>query len=208
MLLFGHIGITAGVVKACDALVSMSRPDNSYEPDSSSRFGIVIRKQRLRLHPLLSWIKDRLGSIDYRIVLLGSLLPDFIDKPLWLFAIGYIAPSGRGYAHTLLFNLTLFICGLILFRYRKSWLLIISLYSFMHLIFDQIWDSPVVLLWPLLGPLPVKETVGWLFNIIQALFSQPSVYIPEIIGLVIILLFAYRLMIRRSFISFIRGGAV
>lgn len=208
MLLFGHIGITAGVVKACDTLVSMSRPDNSYEPGSSSRFGIVIRERRLRLHHLLSGIKGRIGSIDYRIVLLGSLLPDIIDKPLWLLAVGYIAPSGRGYTHTLLFNLALFICGLILFRYRKSWLLIISLCSFMHLIFDQIWNSPVVLLWPLLGPLPVKETVGWLFNIIQALFSYPSVYIPEIIGLVIVLLFAYRLMIRRSFISFIRSGAV
>ena len=208
MLLFGHIGITAGVVKACDTLVSMSRPDNSYEPGSGSRFGIVIRKQRLRLHHLLSGIKGRIGSIDYRIVLLGSLLPDIIDKSLWLLAVGYIAPSGRGYAHTLLFNLALFICGLILVRYRKSWLLIISLCSFMHLIFDQIWNSPVVLLWPLLGPIPEKETVGWLFNIIQALFSQPSVYIPEIIGLVIVLLFAYRLMIRRSFISFIRSGAV
>ena len=208
MLLFGHIGITAGVVKACDTLVSMSRPDNSYEPGSSSRFGIVIRERRLRLHHLLSGIKGRTGSIDYRIVLLGSLLPDIIDKSLWLLAVGYIAPSGRGYAHTLLFNLALFICGLILVRYRKSWLLIISLCSFMHLIFDQIWNSPVVLLWPLLGPIPEKETVGWLFNIIQALFSQPSVYIPEIIGLVIVLLFAYRLMIRRSFISFIRSGAV
>lgn len=208
MLLFGHIGITAGVVKACDTLVSMSRPDNSYEPGSNSRFGIVIRKQRLRLHHLLSGIKGRIGSIDYRIVLLGSLLPDIIDKPLWLLAVGYIAPSGRGYAHTLLFNLALFICGLILFRYRKSWLLIISLCSFMHLIFDQIWNSPVVLLWPLLGPIPEKETTGWLFNITQALFSYPSVYIPEIIGLVIVLLFAYRLMIRRSFISFIRSGAV
>ncbi len=208
MLLFGHIGITAGVVKACDTLVSMSRPDNSYEPGSNSRFGIVIRKQRLRLHHLLSGIKGRIGSIDYRIVLLGSLLPDIIDKPLWLLAVGYIAPSGRGYAHTLLFNLALFICGLILIRYRKSWLLIISLCSFMHLIFDQIWNSPVVLLWPLLGPLPEKETTGWLFNIIQALFSYPSVYIPEIIGLIIVLLFAYRLIIRRSFISFIRSGAV
>ena len=125
MLLFGHIGITAGVVKACETLVSVSRPDNSYQSGSSSRFGIVIRKKRLRLHHLLTGIKGRIKSIDYRIVLLGSLLPDIIDKPLWLFAGSYIAPSGRGYAHTLLFNLALFICGLILIRYRKSWLLCI-----------------------------------------------------------------------------------
>jgi len=207
-MLFGHIGITAGVVKACDILVSVRRPDNSYESGSSSRFGIVIRKKWLRLHHLLSGIKGRIGSIDYRIVLLGSLLPDIIDKPVWLFAVSHIASSGRGYAHTLLFNLALFIWGLILIRYRKSWLLIMSLCSFMHLIFDQIWNSPVVLLWPLLGPFPKEETVGWLPNMIQALFSHPSVYIPEIIGLVIVLLFAYRVVIRRSLISFIRSGAI
>jgi len=208
MLLFGHIGITAGVVKACDTLVSMSRPDNSYQPDSSSGFGIVIRKKRLHLRHLLSGIKGQTGSIDYRIVLLGSLLPDIIDKPLWLLAAGHISLSGRDYAHTLLFNLALFICSLILIRYRKSWLLIISLCSFMHLILDQMWNSPVVLLWPLLGPFPREETVGWLPNIFQVLFSYPHVYIPEIIGLVIIILFAYRLVIRRSIISFIRGGAI
>lgn len=208
MLLFGHIGITAGVVKACDILASASRPDNSYDSGSSSRFGIVIHKKQLRLHHLLNGIKGRIGSIDYRIVLLGSLLPDIIDKPLWLFAGSYISSSGRGYGHTLLFNLALFIGGLLLIRYRKSWLLIISLCSFMHLISDQIWNSPVVLLWPLLGPFPREETVGWLPNIFQALFSHPSVYIPEIIGLVIVLLFAYRGVIRRSLISFIRGGAI
>ena len=206
MLLFGHIGITAGVVKACGTLASMTSPDNIYQPDHSSRFGIVIGKERLRLHYLLNGLKERIGSIDYRIVLVGSLLPDIIDKPLWLFAGSHIVPSGRGYAHTLLFNLALFICGLILIRYRKSWLLVISLCSFMHLIFDQMWSSPVVLLWPLLGPFAEQETVGWLPNIIQALFLHPSVYIPEIIGLVIVLLFAYRLMIERSIISFVRGG--
>ena len=130
MLFFGHIGITAGIVKACDNLVSMSRPDSSYEPDSTSWFGVVVYKKRLSLHHLLSGIKGRIGSIDYRIVLLGSLLPDIIDKPLWLFVGSHISFSGRGYAHTLLFSLALFISGLILIRYRKSWLLIISICSF------------------------------------------------------------------------------
>lgn len=208
MLLFGHIGITAGVVRACDILVLVSRPDNSYESGSSSRFGRVIQKKRLRLHHLLTGIKGRIGSIDYRIVLLGSLLPDVIDKPLWFFVASHIAPGGRGYAHTLLFNLALFICGLLLIRYRKSWLLIISVCSFMHLISDQLWNRPVVLLWPLLGPFPREETAGWVTNMFQALFSHPSVYIPEIIGLVIVLLFAYKVVIRRSIISFIRGGAI
>jgi len=202
MLLFGHIGITAGVVKACDIVISMSRTD------SGSSFGPVISKKRLRLYYLLNGVKERIGSIDYRLVLLGSLLPDIVDKPLWLFTAREIFSSGRDFAHTLLFNLTLFISGLVLVRYRKSWLLIISLCSFVHLILDQMWNSPIVLLWPLLGPFPELETVGWLSDIIQALVSQPEVYIPEIIGLIIIILFAYRLVIRKSIISFIRCGAI
>ncbi len=208
MLLFGHVGITAGLIKVCDILASMPSTDNIYQPDSSSRFGIVISKERLRLHYLLNRLKERIGSIDYRLVLVGSLLPDIIDKPLWLFTTGQIPFSGRGYTHSLLFNLALFIGGLVLIRHRKSWLLIFSLSSFMHLIFDRMWNSPAVLLWPLLGPFPREETVGWLSNIIQALFSYPDVYIPEIIGLAIVLLFAYRLVRRRSIISFIRGGAI
>ena len=208
MLLFGHIGITAGVVKAYDILVSMTKPGSSYQLDSSSKLGTVIKKKRLRLHYLLNGIKGRIGSIDYRLVLVGSLLPDIVDKPVWFFASSDTFPGGRDYAHTLLFNLVLFISGLVLIRYRKSWLLIISLSSFMHLILDQMWNSPVVLLWPLLGPLPKEETVGWLSNIFQILFSSPELYVPEIAGFLIVSLFAYRLVVSKSVINFLKNGAI
>ena len=208
MLFFGHIGITAGVVKGFDILVSVTRPGNSRQPDSKLRFGTVVGGEQLRLRYLFSGIKSRLGSVDYRMVLVGSLLPDIIDKPVWFLAASDTSLSGRDYAHTLLFNLALFIGGLVLIRYRKSWLLIIWLSSFMHLIFDQLWNSPVVLLWPLLGPLPKKATVGWLSNIFQTLFVYPDVYIPEIIGLIIVLLFAYRFVRSKNVISFLRDGAV
>lgn len=207
MLLFGHLGITAGIVKACDILVSVGKPD-SCESDCHSGFGIVIGKRRRRLYSVLNGIKDRIGSLDYRIVLLGSLLPDIIDKPLWLFAARDIFPSGRGYAHTLLFNIVLLICGLVLIRYRKPWLLIISLCSFMHLVLDQIWNNLVILFWPLLGPLPMGETEGWVLSLFQALFLHLEVYIPELVGLVIVILLAYRVVKTKSIISFIRGGAI
>jgi len=203
MLFFGHIGITAGIVKACDILVSTTKPDSSYQPDSSSRSGAVIAREQLRLYYLLNRIKGRIGSIDYRIVLPASLLPDIIDKPVWFFVGSRASLSGRDYAHTLLFNLVLLIGGLVLIRYRKSWLLIISLCSFVHLIFDQMWNSPVALLWPLLGPFSKEETAGWLSNILKGLFSY-----PEIMGLVIVLLFAYRLVMKKRVIGFLRDGAI
>lgn len=210
-MFFGHIGITAGVVKACDILASMTNPDNNHQPGSSSKFTTFINRGQLRFYYLLNGIKGRLGSIDYRVILLGSLLPDIIDKPVWLLVTSLTSDttlSGRDYAHSLLFNLVLFIGGLVLIRYGKSWLLVISLSGFMHLIFDQMWDGPEVLLWPLLGPLPKEETVGWVSNMFQALFSHPEVYIPEIMGLVIVLLFAYRLVMKKSVTSFIRDGAI
>jgi len=211
MLLFGHTGITAGVVKACDILASMTKPGNSYQPDSSSQLTTVIGRQRLRLHYLFDGNEGRVGSIDYRVILLGSLLPDIVDKPVWFLVTSLASDAslgGRDYTHSLLFNLVLFTGGLVLVRYGKSWLLIISLSSFMHLILDQMWNVPVVLLWPLLGPLPREETVGWVSGMFQALFSYPEVYIPEIIGLVVVLLFAYRLVMKKSVISFIRDGAI
>jgi len=211
MLLFGHIGITAGAVKACDILVSMTNPGNNYQPNSSLKSTAFINSERLRSRNLLNGIKGRLDSIDYRLVLLGSLLPDIIDKPVWFLVTGLTndtALGGRDYAHSLLFNLVLVIGGLVLIRYRKSWLLIISLSSFMHLILDQMWNSPEILLWPLMGSLPELETAGWLPDLFQALFSYPEVYIPEIIGLVIIFLFACRLAMKRSVTIFVREGAI
>ncbi len=190
MLLLGHVGITAGIIKGCAILAAPVKPDNN-------RWW----------HRMIS----RAGAIDYRVVIIGSLLPDIVDKPVWFLtnvatSITYL--SGRDYAHSLLFNLALLAGGFILLRCRKSWLLVLSLGSLAHLVLDQIWQSPEVLLWPLLGPLTREETTGWLPGMLQALFSQPEVYIPEIIGLIIIALFAFRLVTRKGISGFVRDGTI
>lgn len=206
MLFFGHIGITAGAVKACVILLSRARSGNDHLDDEAGS-GKDQQGQSPLNHPL-NRMGDVPNSVDYRLVLLGSLLPDLIDKPMWLFLHSSAYPSGRSYAHSLLFNLFLLVGGVVLFRYRKPWLLVVSVSSLMHLLLDQMWVSPVVLLWPLLGPLPWRETAGWMANILQALFSETDVYIPEIIGLLIILLFIYRLMKSREINGFIKEGVV
>ena len=206
MLIFGHTGITAGIFKACDIL--LNKPADSYQPDSSSRFRLAALKKWLPLYHRLNGIGHQLGSIDYRLVLLGSLLPDIVDKPSWLFTSSNIFPTGRNYGHTFLFNLFLFIYGLILIKYKKSWLLIISLSSYIHLILDQIWDMPVTLWWPLLGSFQCVEATGWLPGIMQSLSLDPGTYIPEIIGLIIILVLGCRLIVNKSVLNFIRTGAI
>jgi len=70
------------------------------------------------------------------------------------------------------------------------------------------WDMPVTIWWPLLGPFHSVETTGWLPGIIQALSSDPGTYIPEIIGLVIILALGYRLIVKKGMLNFLRNGAI
>jgi len=207
VLLLGHAGITAGIIKIGDILSSMNRPLDNYYPDSRAGASLAIRKKLLPFWRRINGIRRQLGSIDYRLVLLGSLLPDIIDKPLWL-AFSDVSLSGRDYGHTFLFNIVLLICGLILIKYKKSWLLIIALSSIIHLILDQMWTNPVTLWWPLLGPLQREEITGWMSDIIQRLSSNPGTYIPEIIGLIIILLMGYGLIVRKRSVKFIRTGAI
>ena len=177
MLIFGHTGITAGIFQVCDLL--MKAPGNSDEPNPGSRFGIAVREKRLTVYHLLSGMRNQLDLIDYRLILSGSLLPDILDKPLWLFAFSDIFPSGRGYGHTFIFNLVFFICGLILIRQGKSWLLVISLSGFIHLLLDRMWSNPVTLWWPLLGQFQRRETIDWIPNILHKLFTDIA---PRFVG--------------------------
>jgi len=131
-------------------------------------------------------------KIDYRLVIVGSLLPDIIDKPVGMILLPL--ENGRVFGHTLLFILILLLIGL---KYRKS--LFLSFASFFHLIEDEIWNEPETLFWPLLGfKFPAKEHTSF-YEYIERILSEytPSlshVFISEVIGFIIILAF-----LRRSF---------
>src|SRR5665647_1657031 len=53
--------------------------------------------------------------IDPTYLVIGSLLPDLIDKPLGLIIFPSTIANGRMIAHTLLFSFTLFLIGLYLY---------------------------------------------------------------------------------------------
>ena len=80
-------------------------------------------------------------SIDYRLVVIGSMLPDIIDKPLNLFSIS----AGRGYAHTLVFFIILYVISR---HFGKEE---IAYAHLMHLFLDGLICSPGVLFWPFYG---------------------------------------------------------
>ena len=202
MLFFGHIGITTGVVKVCQKLTTGRKSVHSEIPGKLHSI-----KDQNKHFFLQGNIYDKIKSIDYRFVLLGSLLPDIIDKPMWLFTSNQFDWAGRGYAHTFLFNFFLLILGLILVtRWNKTWLITIALCSFIHLIFDQMWLNPTTLWWPLMGPISREATVGWLSSLTQRLKTNPYVYVSETAGFIITLYLSLRLVIQKRVTHFLKTG--
>src|SRR5690606_25952300 len=109
--------------------------------------------------------------------------------------------SGRIFAHTLLFGLLLILAGYYLYNKGKPELLIIAGASFCHLLEDQVWNKPVVFLWPLFGWEFPKDTIsGSFIDYLIIIFTRsynpgPSnVFISEVIGLLIIIFATCKLL--------------
>ncbi len=187
MLLLGHTGITLGVATLLDGAVKNRR---------SSQAGKV------------SWFVSLASHIDVRLMLIGSLLPDIIDKPVGQFFFRETFSYGRIFSHTLLFLIIIAAVGFYLYQRRRNvWLLTLAFGTFMHLVLDEIWNIPVTLFWPFLGfTFERIDLTGWASNIFQALLSSPRVYVPELLGLVILLWFGLALVGGRKAGAFIRHG--
>jgi membrane-bound metal-dependent hydrolase YbcI (DUF457 family) len=130
-------------------------------------------------------------------IVLGSLLPDIIDKPLGRIILAEAVGSGRIFAHTLLFVILLGLLGYYLSHKGQPKLLVIAGASFCHLLEDQIWNTPEVVFWPFLGWGFPKDTIsGSFMEYLMIIFNRSydpaftEVFISEIIGLIIIILLA------------------
>ena len=187
MLIFAHAGITLGAV----TLVA----------------GVVNKKQSSH-NTKISWFTSLSRYVDIRILLVGSLLSDIIDKPVGQYFFRETFSSGRIFSHTLLFLIVLTGIGFYLYkRHRQVWMLTLAAGTFFHLILDGMWASPATLFWPLLGfTFERAELENWLWNILRALFSHPEVYIPELTGLAILLWFGLSLLFRRKVSAFFKLG--
>ncbi len=146
--------------------------------------------------------------IDYRLVILGSLLPDIIDKPLGGIIFREALGNSRVYSHTLLFLLLFSGMGMFLwFAYRKSWLLVLAGGVFFHHVLDLMWLWPQTFLWPLYGWGFAKGNPdGWFWQWIKSLFTKPDIFIPELIGVVILALFVFELVHHKKLREFITTG--
>ena len=202
MLLFGHIGLTIGISKVFQDLITLKRPDfrKSHPYDEPT----AIKEND---DNLLNKIREKVKFTDYRLILLGCLLPDIIDKPMWLFTNNTLKWDGRGYSHTFMFTLVLLIIGLVLaVRWKKAWLLTISIGSVFHLIFDQMWLNPTALWWPLLGPIP-REVIPEYFSYLWKDFlANPFTYISESVGLLVTLFIIISIIRGKKVMHFLKTG--
>lgn len=97
--------------------------------------------------------RQLVNQIDYRLVLLGSLIPDLIDKPIGRILFhDYFEGNGHLYGHTLVAAFAVVLPGLLLVVvWSDPRLLAMGIAMLSHLAVDPTNHSLEILLWPLLG---------------------------------------------------------
>lgn len=212
MLILGHAGITLGVAVLLKSTLASNyslqpRVSRVVERDESTP-----RMQSAQNGPSrgrAKWLTF-LRKIDVRLLLIGSLLPDIIDKPVGTFFFRDSLSNGRIFCHTLVFLLLITLAAFYLYRsHGKAWLLILSFGTFTHLICDQMWLTPQTLLWPVYGwAFPKYDLTNWLQNILYALRTDPGVYVPELVGAVLLVWFAVVIVRRKKVYALLKDGQV
>lgn len=199
MLILGHAGITLGSAVILNGIFS----------GVSARQKKVNQAQALWRRPA-DWFASLAKRVDIRFLLLGSLLPDIIDKPAGQVLFRDTFSNGRIFSHTLVFFILISLAGIYLYRKRgKTWLLAGTFGVFTHLVFDQLWELPKTLFWPLYGfSFARVDLTGWTGSVFYALLHSPEVYVPEIIGGAILLVFGGTLWYHRGIVAFLRDGSV
>ncbi len=141
------------------------------------------------------------GNVDYRLVIIGSMLPDIIDKPLFLLLYGTIPESGRFLGHTIVFVLILIVLSMIVFKDRKyAGLFVLPVAVLLHIIEDEMWKAPRTLYWPFMGLDPkfkfnaafaneniVQRLIDYSASIIKSNYHNLYTYQTEFIGIIILL---------------------
>ncbi len=187
MLILAHTGITFGLFKLISQILFKVKRDLSFKnSDPPAKI-----------------------KVDYRLIFLGSMFPDIIDKPLGMLIFSNLIANGRIYTHTLLVNLLLVFIGTYLTRRKKFNFLIFSLSSCFHLVLDEMWKTPRTLLWPLYGlEFPRGDISHWWEHILYGLLANPWVYVPEIVGGAILFAFCFILIKRNMLGKFLLQGYI
>ncbi len=185
MFLLGHIGITLGIIFLMAWIIY-------------SRFS--------KDKPKKSFVSD----IDFRIVVIAAILPDIIDKVVGMILFKDEIANGRLFTHSALIIGMLSLCILILAKIQfknKLYTLYYIPPLWIHLILDRMWETPRTLFWPLFGTDFPKLEIE-ISNYFTMLFTEPYIFIGEIVGslIIITLVVRFRLFTKRSITGFLKDG--
>lgn len=134
--------------------------------------------------------------IDYRFILFGAILADFLDPFLEL--TGLIdAPGLRGPGHSLLFVTVEAIAIMLIFKAERRLAVFgIAVGWLTHLVADGMWNSPKTFLWPMFGgSFEAAPGEPYSVDLFTAPFDHLSTWGAELAGIAILVWFviAFRL---------------
>ena len=144
--------------------------------------------------------------IDYRVVLLGAIVPDLIDKPLGRIFFPEYFQTGRLFGHTLLMATFLLLGIQLTLRgaTARRWF-ILPICMLIHQVLDGMWNDPITWFWPLFGTeFPPDPAPGhWL-----GLLTSPWQLAGEVVGLAVLVYLgrAYQLQDPALRSRFLRRG--
>jgi hypothetical protein len=206
MLAFGHTGLTLGSAVVIDAIFTVTTRSSHKVtlPGEQAVSPITINPVDIRN----KWLSLLRKYVDLRILFIGSLLPDIIDKPLGIYILGDAFSNGRIFSHTLVFFLAISLAGgLVYWKFCNTWLTVLAFGTLTHLILDSQWKRPQTLFWPFLGfGFPRYDSTDWVQNTLKELLTKPSYYVPEILGGLVLAGLTFILIKRRRVSAFIKYG--
>jgi inner membrane protein len=223
MLLFAHTGITLGAAYVLQkvgetrklntaGIATTSNPGNLNTADSQTT---KLKSGKLTGYSgtLGIFCTELADKVDYRLILVGSLLPDFIDKPLGNIFLSHIFANGRIFAHTLLFLFLILALAIILFQTRKQvWVFYLLFGTMTHFLLDQIWLTPGTLFWPSLGSTfmkyPEMDIITLIISWHNGLITEPVTYIGETVGCISLIFFGIKILVQKQVKAFLLRGTI
>ena len=145
--------------------------------------------------------------IDYRVVLLGAVISDLIDKPIGRIFLEDRFESGRLYGHTLLVATVVLLAIQLTLRgaTARRWF-ILPICMLIHQVLDAMWNSPITWFWPLFGTnFEADPKDNYWLEVLTRPLDHPGDLVRELIGLALLVYLAraYKLqdpVLRRRFL--------
>lgn len=148
--------------------------------------------------------------VDYRIVMVASMLPDLVDKPIGRILFRERFESGRIFGHTLLVNVALLFVLFFMRGRIKRTLTLIPISSLLHLAEDGVVSQPRIFWWPLFGARFPRDPVPGGFLSFLDPRNHPAVLWQEGAGLLLLMwIFASHGMLNGPGLrAFVRTGTL